>query len=131
MSIKDYVFRSRLGILLLLFTSALIAFSEVLIALSMKKGLEIVLESKSEQLPMLIGIFIGIILLSVFGYYLKGVSGAHYKKRILTLLKDDYADSLINMSIKEFQTHKIGEISSTMTNDINKLETQYFDVILK
>lgn len=131
MSIKDYVFRSRLGILLLLFTSALIAFSEVLIALSMKKGLEIVLESKSEQLPMLIGIFIGIILLSVFGYYLKGVSGAYYKKSILTSLKDDYVDSLINMSIKEFQTHKIGEISSTMTNDINKLETQYFDVILK
>ena len=108
MSIKDYVFISRLGILLLLFTSALIAFSEVLIALSMKKGLEIVLGSKSEQLPMLIGIFIGIILLSVFGYYLNGVSGAHYKKSILTSLKDDYADSVVNNEYKRVSKSQNG-----------------------
>jgi len=35
------------------------------------------------------------------------------------------------MSMRDFSQHSIGEISSTITNDVNKFETQYLDTVIK
>lgn len=35
------------------------------------------------------------------------------------------------MSMRDFSQHSIGEISSTITNDVNIFETQYLDNIIK
>ncbi|MDF5581236.1 ABC transporter transmembrane domain-containing protein, partial [Vibrio parahaemolyticus] len=45
--------------------------------------------------------------------------------------KKDCTDQILKMSMRDFSQHSIGEISSTITNDVNKFDTQYLDTIIK
>jgi ABC-type bacteriocin/lantibiotic exporter with double-glycine peptidase domain len=129
--IKYYLKKSFPFIIAIFMSAIIVALSQVSIALSMKYALEMLLSEKYNEIIYLLIIFLAIILISGLGYYLLGVSGAKFKKSFLFSLKKDCTDQILKMSMRDFSQHSIGEISSTITNDVNKFDTQYLDTIIK
>lgn len=129
--IKYYLKKSFPFIIAIFMSAIIVAASQVSIALSMKYALEMLLSEEYNEIIYLLIIFLAIILISGLGYYLLGVSGAKFKKSFLFSLKKDCTDQILKMSLRDFSQHSIGEISSTITNDVNKFDTQYLDTIIK
>lgn len=127
-NVKDIKFylRKSFPYLFAVFIAALIvSISQISTALSLKYALEMLLSEKYNEIIYLLIIFLAIIIISGLGYYLLGVSGAKFKKSYLFSLKKDYTDQILKMSIRDFSNCSVGEISSTITNDVNKFETLY------
>ena len=115
----------------LVLSAILVSISEVLLALSMKRALEMLINRERSGLSEFALLFLGVILLSGLGYFLSGVAAASFKRKYLSELKRDYAETMLNMSMDHFANYAKGSISSGISNDINKLETQYLDTIIK
>lgn len=115
----------------LVLSAILVSISEVLLALSMKRALEMLINRERSGLSEFALLFLGVIMLSGLGYFLSGVAAASFKRKYLSELKRDYAETMLNMSMDHFANYAKGSISSGISNDINKLETQYLDTIIK
>lgn len=128
---KKYFVRASRQMTCLVFSALLVSISEVLLALSMKRALEMLINRERSGLSEFALLFLGVILLSGLGYFLSGVAAASFKRKYLSELKRDYAETMLNMSMDHFANYAKGSISSGISNDINKLETQYLDTIIK
>lgn len=128
---KKYFVRASRQMTGLVFSAILVSISEVLLALSMKRALEMLINRERSGLSEFALLFLGVIMLSGLGYFLSGVAAASFKRKYLTELKRDYAETMLNMSMDHFANYAKGSISSGISNDINKLETQYLDTIIK
>lgn len=128
---KKYFVRASRQMTCLVFSAILVSISEVLLALSMKRALEMLINRERSGLSEFALLFLGVIMLSGLGYFLSGVAAASFKRKYLTELKRDYAETMLNMSMDHFANYAKGSISSGISNDINKLETQYLDTIIK
>lgn len=128
---KKYFVRASRQMTGLVFSALLVSISEVLLALSMKRALEMLINRERSGLSEFALLFLGVILLSGLGYFLSGVAAASFKRKYLSELKRDYAETMLNMSMDHFANYAKGSISSGISNDINKLETQYLDTIIK
>lgn len=118
------------GLIFVGVTSIIVALAQVLLALSMKKGLELILNFESiQELYKLIAMFIGSILFNGAGYYLKGLASAKYKKNSILFLKTEFMNSIMNLRIKDYLKIGSGDIVSQFTADVNRLESQYYDMI--
>ncbi len=115
----------------LVLSALIVSVSEVLLALSMKRALEILLQQQRTGLLLFAILFLGVIVLSGIGYLIFGVLGAKFKKKMLSTLKQDYAKTMLHMTMPRFMKHSKGKIASGISSDINKLETQYLDTIIK
>lgn len=130
-NIKKYFSRAGIHFAGLWLSAILVSISEILLALSMKRALEILIQRENSNLLQFALLFLGVIVFSGIGYLLYGLFGAGFKRKILTDLKQDYADALLGMSMSRFSSYTKGAIGSGLTNDINKLETQYLDTLMK
>lgn len=128
---KKYFVRASRQMTGLVLSAILVSISEVLLALSMKRALEMLINRERSGLSEFALLFLGVIMLSGLGYFLSGVAAASFKRKYLTELKRDYAETMLNMSMDHFANYAKGSISSGISNDINKLETQYLDTIIK
>lgn len=128
---KKYFVRASRQMTGLVLSAILVSISEVLLALSMKRALEMLINRERSGLSEFALLFLGVILLSGLGYFLSGVAAASFKRKYLSELKRDYAETMLNMSMDHFANYAKGSISSGISNDINKLETQYLDTIIK
>lgn len=128
---KKYFVRASRQMTGLVLSAILVSISEVLLALSMKRALEMLINRERSGLSEFALLFLGVILLSGLGYFLSGVAAASFKRKYLSELKRDYAETMLNMSMDHFANYAKGRISSGISNDINKLETQYLDTIIK
>lgn len=128
---KKYFVRASRQMTGLVLSAILVSISEVLLALSMKRALEMLINRERSGLSEFALLFLGVILLSGLGYFLSGVAAASFKRKYLSELKRDYAETMLNMSMDLFANYAKGSISSGISNDINKLETQYLDTIIK
>lgn len=128
---KKYFVRASRQMTCLVFSAILVSISEVLLALSMKRALEMLINRERSGLSEFALLFLGVIMLSGLGYFLSGVAAASFKRKYLSELKRDYAETMLNMSMDHFANYAKGSISSGISNDINKLETQYLDTIIK
>lgn len=128
---KKYFVRASRQMTGLVLSAILVSISEVLLALSMKRALEMLINQERSGLSEFALLFLGVIMLSGLGYFLSGVAAASFKRKYLTELKRDYAETMLNMSMDHFANYAKGSISSGISNDINKLETQYLDTIIK
>lgn len=128
---KKYFVRASRQMTGLVLSAILVSISEVLLALSMKRALEMLINRERSGLSEFALLFLGVIMLSGLGYFLSGVAAANFKRKYLTELKRDYAETMLNMSMDHFANYAKGSISSGISNDINKLETQYLDTIIK
>lgn len=128
---KKYFVRASRQMTGLVLSAILVSISEVLLALSMKRALEMLINRERSGLSEFALLFLGVIMLSGLGYFLSGVAAASFKRKYLSELKRDYAETMLNMSMDHFANYAKGSISSGISNDINKLETQYLDTIIK
>lgn len=128
---KKYFVRACRQMTGLVLSAILVSISEVLLALSMKRALEMLINRERSGLYEFALLFLGVIMLSGLGYFLSGVAAASFKRKYLSELKRDYAETMLNMSMDHFANYAKGSISSGISNDINKLETQYLDTIIK
>lgn len=128
---KKYFVRACRQMTGLVLSAILVSISEVLLALSMKRALEMLINRERSGLSEFALLFLGVIMLSGLGYFLSGVAAASFKRKYLSELKRDYAETMLNMSMDHFANYAKGSISSGISNDINKLETQYLDTIIK
>lgn len=128
---KKYFVRASRQMTGLVLSAILVSISEVLLALSMKRALEMLINRERSGLYEFALLFLGVIMLSGLGYFLSGVAAASFKRKYLSELKRDYAETMLNMSMDHFANYAKGSISSGISNDINKLETQYLDTIIK
>ena len=128
---KKYFVRASRQMTCLVFSAILVSISEVLLALSMKRALEMLINRERSGLSEFALLFLGVIMLSGLGYFLSGVAAASFKRKYLSELKRDYSETMLNMSMDHFANYAKGSISSGISNDINKLETQYLDTIIK
>lgn len=77
-------------------------------------------------------IFFGLYLACTFIIdYLAKVLRALFIKKIMFSLKNDVFDNIISKDIKSFNTENTAEYISTLTNDMNIIETDYFTNILE
>ncbi|MEG1560498.1 MAG: ABC transporter ATP-binding protein [Clostridia bacterium] len=131
MKAKQFFLGSVRQLIGLCIAALVVSISEVLLALSMKRALEMLIQQEKTGLPLFVVLFLGVILLSGIGYLIFGVFGAKFKKKFLSDLKRDYAKTMLDMSMDSFAKYSRGTIASGISNDINKLETQYLDTIIK
>lgn len=129
--VKIYFRRAGTYLIGILLSAILVSISEILLAISMKRALEILIQQEGDSLLKLAILFLSVIVLSSIGYLLYGFFGAGFKRKILTDIKQDYANALLRMTVNRFSSYTKGTLDSGLTNDINKLEMQFLDTLIK
>lgn len=77
---KKYFVRACRQMTGLVLSAILVSISEVLLALSMKRALEMLINRERSGLYEFALLFLGVIMLSGLGYFLSGVAAASFKR---------------------------------------------------
>lgn len=120
----------RMDIFFVAASAMIVSMAQILLALSMKKALEVTLNyTSAKDVYILCIMFAGAIVLNGVGYYFNGIAAAKFKRNAILSLKDRFIKAILRLRIKDYIKIGSGNIVTQFTADINSLEKQYFDVI--
>ncbi|MFD3158832.1 ABC transporter ATP-binding protein (plasmid) [Haloimpatiens sp. FM7330] len=128
---KQYFFKYKglliINILFIVFCSAM----EILIAFMVKSIIDIGYGGTLSKLFETVIFSLIFILILYASNYLRMVFQALYLKKTLIVFKNDIFKSILKKDIKSFNKENSAKYISTLTNDINILENDYFKSMLE
>lgn len=123
---KKYFFRYKGFLLINIITITAYSLIEVYLAFVLKNIVDIGTDGTVRELLYALIIALCYLGADILIYYIKKIFEALYIKKTLLYLKKDIFSKILHKNIKAFNSNNSADYISTLTNDINMLEQDYF-----
>lgn len=126
---KKYILKEKF-----LFSSTIIfivikTILNIALALVLQEVMDVATEGNIGKLKYAVMWFVIIAVVEPISCYLKDLFQSNYIKRILVKLKNDLFIKVLKRDIRKFNEENTGNYISTITNDVNIIEKDYFETI--
>ena len=133
-SVKSYIYKGNIfNFIILTFTSLFQTAAMIILSLMLEKIMAIATSKNLQALYQQGIVFLILLASSVLMYVLVVCLKPKYQKKAITQYKNNIYGHILEKSIANFNKHNTSTYISALTNDVNKIETDYlfsaFDLI--
>ena len=126
---KKSIYKALPYLFLVILIASIVAVLEGFLSIVMMKTIDVALEGKKDLFKgesiKLLKIALSLLPVSILLSFGKGF----YKRKAIVSAKINYVNRIFKKNINEFQRDNNSKYVSTLTNDVNTIETSYIDGI--
>ena len=128
---KRYLFKFKFSLFISAFFIILLSILSIMLAYVFKYLFDAVENKNWEQFKNIVIFMIIYLLLLIIILFLKRYFQSNFIRKVMVSLKEDIFSKVINKNINEFNNEKTAQYISALTNDLNILESDYYNNILE